>query len=207
MLKQIRDAQQDANDMMRKKFLQRVWQFEDLHKPEEAPAYIHRIKGYEVKHIQTIGDNLLLVNNAQDNIDVFSTESAVPLKTLDIQRRQMNCSVVTLDKIFIGCRDRRLFVFHKFNLQLVKVVELPECVHCLCTLRDYSQIAVGMSDGHIVILEQKDTAPEQPADQAIQISVAAQLSQIGGVWSICGINGDSELAMGTMSGVYIGSIM
>lgn len=51
MLSQIKRAQLDANEMMRQKYLREVWRFEDLHKADEAPAYVHRIKGHEVKHI------------------------------------------------------------------------------------------------------------------------------------------------------------
>jgi len=32
------------------------------------------------------------------------------------------------------------------------------------------------------------------------------LRDIGGIWSICGVNNDTELALGTISGVYIATI-
>ena len=139
--------------MMRQKYLREVWRFEDLHKEDEAPTYIHRVKGHEIKHIQTIGDEILIVNSADDNVDVYNTESPTPFHVLDIQGRQMNSSAVTLDLIFIGCRDRRIFVFSKFSYEMVKMIEVPESVHCLCSLHDFSQVVAGMSDGHIMIFE------------------------------------------------------
>jgi len=48
---------------------------------------VHRIKGYEVKHIQTIGENIMIMNNKEDNIDVFSTDSPNVMKVLNIQGR------------------------------------------------------------------------------------------------------------------------
>ena len=64
MLTKIQKATQDANELMRQKYLREIWRFEDLHKEDEAPAYVHRVKGQEVKHIQTIGEGILLMNNA-----------------------------------------------------------------------------------------------------------------------------------------------
>ena len=87
VLNKIQKATQDANELMRQKYLREIWKFEDLHKEHEAPAYVHRVKGFEVKHIQTIGESILLMNNKEDNIDVFSTESPNPIKTLNIQGR------------------------------------------------------------------------------------------------------------------------
>jgi len=84
VLTKIQKATQDANELMRQKYLREVWQFSDLHKEDEAPAYVHRIKGHEVKHIQTIGENIVLMNNSSDNIDVYSSDSPSPMKTLNI---------------------------------------------------------------------------------------------------------------------------
>ena len=64
----------------------------------------------------------------------------------------MNCSVLTNDKLIVGCRDRRIFVFNKFNLDLLKTIEVPESVHCMCVLNNSSEVAVGMTDGHIIII-------------------------------------------------------
>ena len=66
----------------------------------------------------------------------------------------MNCSAVTNDKLFIGCRDRRVFIYNKFSLDLLKVMEVPESVHSMCLLNDNTQVAVGMTDGHIMVLGQ-----------------------------------------------------
>lgn len=51
VLTKIQKATQDANELMRAKYLRDVWKFSDLHKEDEAPSYIHRIKGHEIKHI------------------------------------------------------------------------------------------------------------------------------------------------------------
>ena len=51
VLTKIQKATQDANELMRQKYLRDIWQFTDLHKEDEAPAYVHRVKGHEVKHI------------------------------------------------------------------------------------------------------------------------------------------------------------
>jgi len=40
----------------------------------------------------------------------------------------------------------------------------------------------------------------------VQILNAAHLRDIGGIWSICGVNNDTELAVGTISGVHIAAI-
>ena len=87
VLTKIQKATQDANELIRQKYLRDVWRFEDLHKADEAPAYVHRIKGHEVKHIQTIGENIMIMNNKEDNIDVFSTDSPNVMKVLNIQGR------------------------------------------------------------------------------------------------------------------------
>ena len=84
MLTEIKRATQDANELMRQKYLREVWQFSDIHKENEAPAYVHRMKGFEVKHIQTIGENVLVMNSSNDNVDVYSTESPNIMKSLDI---------------------------------------------------------------------------------------------------------------------------
>ena len=72
---------------MRQKYLREVWTFADLHREHEAPSFVHRIKGYEVKHIQTIGESFMIVNNKTDNVDVYSIDSAMLVKELNIQGR------------------------------------------------------------------------------------------------------------------------
>ena len=90
-----------------------MWRFEDLHNAEAPPAFIHRLKNTEVKHVGSVGEHLLLVNNSEDNVDVYGVDSPQVLKTLDIQGRQMNCSAELRDHVVIGCRDRRIYVFNK----------------------------------------------------------------------------------------------
>ena len=64
----------------------------------------------------------------------------------------MNCSVVTADKVFIGCRDHRVYILNKHNLDLLRTIETPESVHCMTIINNGLNIAIGMSDGHIIIL-------------------------------------------------------
>ena len=73
----------------------------------------------------------------------------------------MNASVVTLDRIFIGCRDRRIFVFNKHSFELQKMIEVPESVHCMCALNDFTMVAAGMSDGHVLILGKGGVASQE----------------------------------------------
>ena len=117
----------------------------------------------------------------------------------------MNCSVVTVDKLFVGCRDRRIFIYNKFSLELVKTIEVPESVHCMCTLNDFTQVAVGMTDGHVMVLG-SGSADETGGDMGAQIMNAAHLRDVGGIWTICGVNNDNELALGTITGVHIAQI-
>ena len=75
VLQKIEKFTQDQNEITRQKYLKNIWTFDDLHEKNTTPSYIHRIKNTEVKHIQTIGETLLLVNNKTDNIDVYSADS------------------------------------------------------------------------------------------------------------------------------------
>lgn len=183
----------DANEIARDKYLGQIWKFEDLHKADAAPAYVHRLKNIEVKHMGTVGEKLVITNNAKDNVDVYAHESPQVLKTIDIQGRQMNCSLDLYDQVIIGCRDRRLFVLSK-SLDIKKVVEVPESVHCLCSLKDQTQIAVGMTDGHVIIYE---------VNNEFLIKVDGRFPEIGGIWSICAINNNQDIAVGTVDGVNI----
>ena len=210
VLQKIEKFTQDQNEITRQKYLKNIWTFEDLHEKNTTPAYIHRIRKTEVKHIQTIGETLLLMNNKSDNIDVFSADSPQVLKTLNIQGRQMNCSVVTNDKLFVGCRDRRVFVYNKFSLELIKTMEVPESVHCMCALNDFTQVAMGMTDGHVMVLgsdeEVQEGSEELGNSNNITILNVAHLRDIGGIWSISGVNNDTELVVGTITGVHIVAI-
>ena len=70
--------------MMRANYLKNIWSFADLHQMDQAPSYIHRIKGTEIKHLATIGETLLIVNNKEDNVDVYGINAPQVLKTLNI---------------------------------------------------------------------------------------------------------------------------
>ena len=120
----------------------------------------------------------------------------------------MNCSVVTNDKLFVGCRDRRVFIYDKFRLDLIKTMEVPESVHCMCALNDFTQVAMGMTDGHVMVLGSDEDEAQDEAGGAgvagnITILNVAHLRDIGGIWSISGVNNDTELVVGTITGVHI----
>ena len=115
----------------------------------------------------------------------------------------MNCSVVTEDKVFVGCRDRRVYIYNKFNLELVKQIEVPESVHCMCLLNENTQVALGMTDGHVMIL---GTDPDIDDQTNVAVINAAHFRDVGGIWSICGVNNDTEIALGSISGLHIAAI-
>jgi hypothetical protein len=174
-----------------------VWKFQDLHNEFSAPAHIHRLPKKDIKHVNTIDAELMITNNGTLNVDVYGIDSECVLKTLNIQGREMNCSVVAGDRVLIGTRDRRVFVFTKHNLEMAACIEVPEEVHCMCLLSEGSRVAVGMTDGHLWLI---DVA--QPAEWN-RILMNEQFRETGNMYSICGINNDTELAVGTASGVHI----
>ena len=49
----------------------------------------------------------------------------------------------------VGCRDRRVFVYNK-ALERIKIVEVPESVHCMSVLKN-DVLAVGMTDGNVML--------------------------------------------------------
>lgn len=73
-LSKIEKYTQDASDIIRENYLAHVWNFKDLHKPDVAPAYIHRLKDVEIKHMHSIGEHLLITNNDENNVDVYATD-------------------------------------------------------------------------------------------------------------------------------------
>ena len=91
-LSKIEKYTQDASDIIRENYLAHVWKFSDLHKPEAAPQFIHRIKDNEIKHMGSVGEHLLIVNNQDNNVDVYATDQPHILKQLDLNGTQMNCS-------------------------------------------------------------------------------------------------------------------
>ena len=105
-----------------------------------------------MKHLCVTGEGLLLVNNHDENIDVYLDDSPQVFRTLDIDGRQMNCSVTVGDRLLVGCRDRRIFVFDKRSLDLEQVFEVNESVHSMCAFKQDSLVAVGMSGGYVLIL-------------------------------------------------------
>jgi hypothetical protein len=64
----------------------------------------------------------------------------------------------------------------------------------MCTLHGEKQVAVGMTDGNIVVL---DCSPD------VSVIVEKKFKEIGGIWTICAINNDSDLAVGAMSGLHV----
>ena len=100
----------------------------------------------------------------------------------------MNCSVVTNDKLFVGCRDRRVFISDKFRLDLIKTMEVPESVHCMCALNDFTQVAMGMTDGHVMVLgSDEDEAQDEVGGVGVAGNITilnvAHLRDIGGICS------------------------
>lgn len=63
----------------------------------------------------------------------------------------------------------------------------------MCFFKDGQEIAVGMSDGNLLLLI---------SDQ-VRMKSSFVCKEIGGIWSVCGVNKDQELAVGTISGIYI----
>ena len=61
-----------------------MWHFTDLHKPDAAPEFIHRLKS-EVKHLGVTGENMIILNNVDENVDVFLDDSPKVFKHLNIQ--------------------------------------------------------------------------------------------------------------------------
>ncbi len=64
----------------------------------------------------------------------------------------------------------------------------------MCTLKNDSQIAVGMTEGNVLILL---------CEEDISVRMESRFRDIGGIWSICACNKDNDLALGTISGLYI----
>ena len=124
--------------MMRNNILQNVWKFEDIHNPEIAPSYIHRIRKCEVKHFAAIGDSLIVVNNPEENISVLGADKPDALRVLNIGGRQFNCSTATPDKFFVGTKDCKIFVYNKNTLDLIKKIDTAESVHCMCPLANFT---------------------------------------------------------------------
>ena len=129
----------------------------------------------------------------------------------------MNCSVLTPDKLFVGTRDRRVYVYNKFSLDPIKTLEVPESVHCMALLEDCRKIAIGMTDGHVMVIgdaapsqmEESKKNPGKPSKSKrrdIKILNASHHKELGGIWCMCGVNNDTELALGTNTGVHIAVI-
>jgi len=79
-------------------------------------------------------------------------------------------------------------------LELSRIIEVAESVHCMCTLHGDKQVAVGMTDGNIVVLD---------CSTDVSVIVERQFKEIGGIWTICSVNNDSELAVGSLSGLHV----
>ena len=106
----------------------------------------------------------------------------------------MNCSIVIGQRLFIGCRDRRVFVYDKYTLELDKVIEVAESVHCFCALKNDTQIAIGMTEGNVLILD---------CSVDVIVLMEGKFRDIGGIWAICGCNSDNDIAIGTIGGLFM----
>jgi hypothetical protein len=71
-------------------------------------------------------------------------------------------------------------------------------------LNNNVNVAIGMSDGHVIIVGNDSDLPGNMIGSAIKNAV--HLPNIGGVWSICGVNNDTQLALGCVSGVHLVNI-
>ena len=111
---------------------------------------------------------------------------------LNIQDRQMNCSIEVGGLLFIGCRDRRIFVYNNDSLELMKVIEVAESVHCMCTFKDL--LVVGMTDGNLLLLD---------CSVELTVLMEAKFRDIGSIWTVCSCNDDNDLALGTLQGLFI----
>jgi hypothetical protein len=69
----------------------------------------------------------------------------------------------------------------------------------MATLKSETQVAVGLSDGIVLIL----------TSTAVDINVVAEgkFRDLGGIWAVCPVNNDNELAVGCISGLYIVQII
>lgn len=185
-------AQIDVHDAVKHRILWNVWNFDQLHDKHMAPEFTHRVKS-EVKHMNFVGEGLVIVNNADENIDVYLEDSPQKYTELDIQGRQMNTSMQLQDRLVIGCRDHRLFVFDVASLLLLKTVDMPASVHCMSTLKAEGYLAVGMSDGHLMLFDTNDD---------LKLVCKSHFKEIGGIWCMSSCNFDSDLALGTIGGLF-----
>ena len=78
----------------------------------------------------------------------------------------MNCSITTNDRLYIGTKDRRIFVYGRRNLDHIGTIEVADGVHCFCHIDQMTKVAAGMQDGHVWILDASD--PEDPTKVAIK---------------------------------------
>lgn len=53
-----------------------------------------------------------------------------------------------------------------------------------------------MSDGHVCVLDESGRS-------GMEVQAHAQFKDFGGIWSVCGINGDQFLGLGTLTGLHI----
>jgi hypothetical protein len=60
-----------TRDIIKTNYLKDVWTFEDLHREHEAPAFVYRMRKCVVRHINTIGENFMIANSANDNVDIY----------------------------------------------------------------------------------------------------------------------------------------
>ena len=164
---------------------------------DAAPEYIHRVKS-EIKHLGVTGENLILVNNPDENVDVYLEDSPQVFQQLNIQQRQMNCSIVVGERLFIGCRDRRVFVYDKQTLELQKVIEVAESVHCFCALKNDTQVVIGMTEGNVLILD---------CSVDVVVLMEGKFRDVGGIWAMCGCNNDNDIAIGTIGGLFMLQIL
>lgn len=55
-------------------------------------------------------------------------------------------------------------------------------------------MAVGMTEGHLLLLD---------CEIEVKVLMEARFKDIGGIWTLCGCNGDTDLAVGTIGGLFM----
>jgi hypothetical protein len=68
----------------------------------------------------------------------------------------------------------------------------------MCVLRDQTMLAIGMTDGNILILD---------CTTDVTVFMEGRFREIGGIWCIATCNEGQDLALGTIGGLYFVQIM
>ena len=64
----------DIHDAVRNRVLHDVWEFNDVHDSGMAPEFVHRLRA-NVKHMNAVGEGIIIINNSDENVDVYLEDS------------------------------------------------------------------------------------------------------------------------------------